>query len=75
VTDLFLFCVTLVGFKADGLFGTETSRDVKFDVMIRISMEHVCAFCWISFMNPFSIMHGMDGIIYGIFSHIAVKEN
>jgi hypothetical protein len=73
VSNLFLFCITLIGFKADGPFGTETSRNVKCDVIIRISMEHVCAFCWLSFMNPFSIMHVMDSITYRTFSHIGAK--
>jgi len=75
VTNLFLFCVTWVGLKADGPLGTETSRNVKCDVIIRISMEHVCAFRWLGFMNPFSIMHGTDGITYRTFSHIGAKED
>ena len=75
VTNLFLFRVTSVGFKADGPFGTETSRNIKCDVIIRISKERVCAFCWRSFMNPLSIMHGRDNITYCTLSHIGAKED
>lgn len=34
VTNLFLFCITFVGFKANDPFGTETSRNVKCDIII-----------------------------------------
>ena len=75
MTNLFLFCIIFVGFKADGPFGTETSRNVECDVIIGISKEHVCVFCWLSFMNPFSIMNVMDSTTYSTFSHIGDKED
>jgi hypothetical protein len=75
VISLFLFCISLVGFKANGLFGTETITNVKCDVIIRISKKHVCVFCWLNFMSLLTIMHGMNSITYRNFSHIGVKED
>jgi len=75
ITNLFLFCISLVGFKANGPFGTETSRNIKCDIIIRIPKEHVCVFCWLSFMSLLSTMHGIDSITYRNFSHIGAKED
>jgi hypothetical protein len=62
VNNFVLRCITLVRFSDEGPLRTETCRDVKCGIVMQISKEQVCAFCWLNVRNLLSIMHGLNNI-------------
>jgi hypothetical protein len=51
VTNFVLCSTNLVRFPEDGPMRTETCRDIKCDIVILISMEHVSALCWFNIVK------------------------
>ena len=51
-----------VWYPDDGFLWTETCRNVKHHIIIQISKEQVCAFCWLSVVNPLSVMHRTNDV-------------
>lgn len=65
VTDLELFCITVVWFADYGPLRTEICSNITKLVF----KKHVCAFSWFDVVSLLSLIHGMDSIrLYMSFS-------
>jgi len=59
VANLVLYSVALLGFPDDGPLWIKICRNVQCDIIMYISEEQFCAFCWSNLLNCLLIMDNL----------------